>query len=223
MRAKIQGFFQRVRELLPPAQIALLLLGTAILSFGMHNIHRQVGITEGGILGLVLLLDHMLGFPPWLMTTVLDASCYVLGLRFLGKRFILLSMIATVGMSSFYKIWEMFPPMLPDLSANPLLAAVLGSVFVGVGVGLVVLQGGSSGGDDALALVISKTTGLRLAKAYLFTDLAVLLLSLSYIPLNRIAYSLITVTLSSWIIDWIQKLRKVEGRGKSGKKRIAAE
>ena len=39
-----------------PKQLALLLLGTAILSFGMHNIHRRVGITEGGVLGMVLLL-----------------------------------------------------------------------------------------------------------------------------------------------------------------------
>ena len=59
-----------------PKQLALLLLGTAILSFGMHNIHRRVGITEGGVLGMVLLLDHQLSLPPWLMTPVLDIICY---------------------------------------------------------------------------------------------------------------------------------------------------
>ena len=64
--------------------------------------------------------------------------------------------------------------MLPDLTPWP-LAALLGGVFVGVGVGLIVQQGGSSGGDDALALVIHKLTGWRLSRAYLFTDLTVLL------------------------------------------------
>ncbi len=63
--------------------------------------------------------------------------------------------------------------MLPDLTAYPLAAALLGGVFVGVGVGLIVRQGGSSGGDDALALVIHKLTGWRLSRAYLFTDLTV--------------------------------------------------
>ena len=82
----------------------------------------------------------------------------------------------------------------------------LGGIFVGVGVGIVVAQGGSSGGDDALALVISKLSGLRLAKAYLFTDISVLTLSLTYIPFGRIIFSLITVTISSWIIDGITKL-----------------
>lgn len=94
--------------------------------------------------------------------------------------------------------------MLPDLSAHPLTAAVLGGMFVGIGVGLIVRQGGSSGGDDALALTISHTLRWRLSRAYLFTDLTVLILSLSYIPLRRIVFSLITVTISSCLIDLVK-------------------
>ena len=73
--------------------------------------------------------------------------------------------------------------------------------------GVIVRGGGSSGGDDALALVISKATGWRMARSYLITDLTVLALSLSYIPVGRIACSLVTVTLSSLLIDKIQDLR----------------
>jgi len=201
-----------------PKQLALLLLGTVILSFGMHNIHRRVGITEGGVLGMVLLLDHQLSLPPWLMTPVLDIICYLLGLRFLGLDFIKLSAVASLGMSAFFRLWEQFAPMLPDLSAYPLAAALLGGLFVGIGVGLVVRQGGSSGGDDALALVISKLSRCRLSRAYLVTDLSVLLLSLTYIPFQWIAYSLVTVTVSSLLIDWIQNL----GRKKPGEDAAAA-
>ena len=59
--------------------------------------------------------------------------------------------------------------MLPNLSNYPLLAAILGGVFVGVGVGMIVRQGGSSGGDDALALSISHITKWPLSRSYLFT------------------------------------------------------
>jgi len=69
-----------------------------------------------------------------------------------------------------------------------------------------VRQGGSSGGDDALALVIHQLTGWKLARSYLFTDLVVLGASLSYIPARRIAFSLVTVTVSSLLIDWVQGL-----------------
>ena len=160
---------------------------------------------------MVLLLDHQLSLPPWLMTPILDIICYLLGLRFLGWDFIKLSAVASLGMSAFFRLWEQFPPVLPDLSACPLAAALLGGVFVGVGVGLVVRQGGSSGGDDALALVISKLSHCRLSRAYLVTVLTVLLLSLTYIPFQRIAYSLVTVTVSSLLIDQIQNVGRKKG------------
>ena len=216
-RNRIKHWAEQMQTWLPPKRLALLLLGTAVLSFGMYNIHRRVGITEGGVLGMVLLLDHQLSLPPWLMTPVLDITCYLLGLRFLGWDFIKLSAVSSLGMSAFFRLWEQFPPVLPDLSAHPLAAALLGGAFVGVGVGLVVRQGGSSGGDDALALVISKLSQCRLSRAYLVTDLSVLLLSLSYIPFGRIVYSLVTVTVSSLLIDWIQDLgRKKEQEAAAG-------
>ena len=81
---QIKDGIGKTLALFPPKRMALLLLGTAILSFGMHNIHRRVGITEGGVLGMVLLLDHQLSLPPWLMTPILDIICYLLGLRFLS-------------------------------------------------------------------------------------------------------------------------------------------
>ena len=122
--------------------------------------------------------------------------------------------MASVSLAGFYRLWESFPPMLPDLTPWPLAAALLGGVFVGIGVGIIVRQGGSSGGDDALALVIHQLTGWKLARSYLFTDLVVLGASLSYIPARRIAFSLVTVTVSSLLIDWVQGLgydEKVHG------------
>jgi uncharacterized membrane-anchored protein YitT (DUF2179 family) len=184
-----------------------IVLGAAICSFGIHNIHQQTGITEGGVIGAMLLLEHWLGISPAYITPVLDILCYLLAFKYLGGMFIRTSIISTLSVSLFYKLWEQFPPMLPDLSAYPLVAAVLGGLFVGIGVGLIVRQGGSSGGDDALALVISKVTRLRLSMAYLFTDLTVLALSLTYIPISRIAFSVVTVTLSSFLIDQVQRFQ----------------
>lgn len=185
-------------------KILLILLGAMICTFGIHNIHQRTHITEGGMIGLMLLVERWLNISPAYITPVLDISCYLLACKFLGGRFIKISIVSTACVSGFYKIWELFPPMLPDLSAHPLTAAVLGGMFVGIGVGLIVRQGGSSGGDDALAMTISHTLRWRLSRAYLFTDLTVLILSLSYIPLRRIVFSLITVTISSCLIDLVK-------------------
>ena len=163
-------------------KVMVIVLGAAITTFGIHNIHQQVGITEGGIMGLMLLLHHWFGLSPALLTPLLDALCYLLAFKCLGGQFLKISV----------------------LSRWPLLAALAGGAFVGIGVGLIVRQGGSAGGDDALALTISRVTHWRLSRAYLFTDLTVLALSLTYIPVGRIACSLVTVTLSSFLIDRIQ-------------------
>uniref|UniRef100_UPI003FA5C146 YitT family protein n=1 Tax=Lachnoclostridium phocaeense TaxID=1871021 RepID=UPI003FA5C146 len=189
-------------------KVALIMLGAAVCSFGIHNIHQQAGITEGGVIGTMLLIEHWLGISPAIITPVLDISCYLLALKFLGAGFIKISILSTAGVSMFFKLWESLPMMLPDLSSYPLLAAVSGGIFVGVGVGLIVRQGGSSGGDDALALCISHVTNWQLSRCYLFTDLLVLGLSLTYIPAARIVFSLITVTISSVLIDYIQNFGK---------------
>ena len=77
---------------------------------------------------------------------------------------------------------------------------------MGIGVGLVVRAGGASGGDDALALIITKATGWKISFSYLFTDVTVLLLSLTYIPITKILCSLITVSVSSFLIGKIHLL-----------------
>lgn len=187
-------------------RIMLIALGAAILSFGLYNIHQQSDITEGGVLGMLLLLNYWFDISPAILTPILDGICYFLAFRYLGFQFIKISAVSTLSVSAFFKLWETFPPIIPNLSGYPFLAAVVGGLFVGVGVGIIVRQGGSSGGDDALALVISKQTKWRLARAYLFTDFTVLGLSLTYLPIEKIAVSIVTVMLSSAIIDFIQNM-----------------
>ena len=185
-------------------KMLLIILGAMISTFGIYNIHEQVDITEGGIIGLMLLFEHWLKISPAYITPILDISCYLFAYKYLGKDFIKISIFSTLVTSLFYKIWELFPRLLPDLSPYPLLASILGGIFVGVGVGLIVRNGGSAGGDDALALTLSHLFSWRLSFSYLFSDITVLLLSLSYIPLKQIIYSLITVNVSSFLVDFIK-------------------
>lgn len=189
----------------------IILLGSAILSFGLYNIHERTQVTEGGVLGMTLFLQHWLGLSPAITSPVMDIACYLLAWRFLGNAFARYAVTASLAFAAFHGLWEQFPPLLPDLSAYPVAAAVLGAAFVGIGVGLVVRIGGACGGDDALALTISHLSRWPISRCYLISDLTVLALSLSYIPFTRILYSLITVTISSFLIGRVQNL----GRGRT--------
>ena len=200
--------FSRLIRFLSPLNISLKnilisLAGSGILAFGLYNIHSLSGVTEGGVLGLTLLLDHWLGLSPALSSLVLNLLCYILGWRTLGRRFIVLSAVTGGSFSLWYALFEFFPPLCPAIGEYPLAAAVLGAAFVGTGVGLCVRAGGAPGGDDALAMSLGKLLKLPLQWVYLASDLTVLLLSLSYIPLGRIAYSLLTVILSGQLIGLV--------------------
>ena len=184
----------------------LALLGSAILAFGLYNVHAFSSVTEGGILGLTLLLDHWLNISPSMSALVLNTACYLFGLRTLGISFILYSFIAGGGFSAFYAFFEQFPPLWPSLAHMPLLAAIVGALFVGVGVGLSVRAGGAPGGDDALAMTLGEIFHQPIERIYLFSDLIVLALSASYLPASNLACSLLSVILSGQLVGLVQRI-----------------
>lgn len=179
-------------------------LASAFQAFGMYNVHALSHITEGGVLGATLLLEHWLGISPAITSFIMNTVCFLLGLRILGKEFIGYSLIAAVGYSVGYGICEQFPPLWPGIAEYPMLASITGALFIGIGAGLCVRAGGATTGDDALAMSLSRVTRIPIQWIYLVTDLSVLGLSLTYIPLRRILYSLFTVVLSGQIIGLIQ-------------------
>ena len=184
----------------------LCLLGSAILAFGLCHVHAVSSVTEGGVLGLTLWLYQTFSISPALTSLLMNAACYLFGFRVLGLSFIGYSAVAGGGFSVFYFLFDLFPPLFQELSSRPLLAAVLGALFVGIGVGFCVVAGGAPSGDDALAMALSAKTKKDIRIFYLLSDILVLSLSLTYIPLVRIFYSLITVILSGQIIGLMQRL-----------------
>ena len=187
-------------------RILLSLLGSAILAFGLYNVHAFSVVTEGGMLGVTLFLHHWFGISPSLSGLIINAVCYLAGWRTLGAMFIFYSIISGGGFSVFYAIFEQFPQFWPHLAHMPLTAAIVGALFVGVGVGLCVRAGGAPGGDDALAMTLNKILNRPIEQIYLISDLLALMLCSTYLPFKNLACSLLTVVLSGQIIGLIQRI-----------------
>lgn len=184
----------------------LIIFASLVQAFGIYNIHALASVTEGGVLGATLLLQNWFHISPAVSSFVLTGLCYLFGWKTLGKEFIGYSAVSIVTYSIGYGICEQFPPLWPEIAEMPLLASIAGALFIGIGAGLCVKAGGATSGDDALAMSLNHIFGWPMERIYLVSDLMVLLLSLSYIPFRRIAYSLLTVILSGQIIGWIQKI-----------------
>ena len=185
--------------------ILLIMIGATILSFGSYNFNYQKNVTEGGVLGLLLLLQHVFNISPSVTSLVIDFSLFAIGSKFFGKKFLLYSILSTTTFSSTYKIWEKKGFLVPSFTNNMLIASILAGIGVGIGVGLVVRGGGASGGDDVIALLGNKLLKLKVNHVYLATDAIVLLMSLVYLDINQVFFSIIAVTISGKIISILYK------------------
>lgn len=181
----------------------LVILGATILAFGTYNFNYQNSITEGGVLGLLLFFKNLFNVSPSITSVIIDFSLFFLGSRFFGKQFLLYSVLSTLSFSISYKVFEYIGFMVPNLSHNMFLASILAGLFVGIGVGIVVRAGGASGGDDVIALLVSRFTPLKVNWVYLLTDFMVLMLSLTYLDFSQIFWSLIAVSVSGKVIGLI--------------------
>lgn len=180
-----------------------IVLGAFLLAFAIYNIHHQSVITEGGILGMELLINYWFNISPGISGPILDILMYSLGAHFFGFDFLKRSIIASFLYGLFYELLAKFKPTLPSFYNQPLLAAIFGGLLVGIGVGLVVSTKSAAGGDDSLALIIQKHLKINIGYCYVLADFVVLLLSLSYIPFSKIIYSIITVSISSLVLGQI--------------------
>lgn len=184
-------------------KVATIMIGATILAFGSYNFNYQNSVTEGGVLGLLLLIKNVFDISPSLTSLVIDLSLFALGTKFFGKKFLLYSMLSTFTFSTMYNTFERIGFLVPNLEHNMLLASILAGIGVGIGVGLVVRGGGASGGDDVIALIGNKFTQLKVNHIYLISDGIVLFLSLVYLDFKQIVFSLIAVTISGKIISII--------------------
>ena len=105
------------------------LFGSAFLAFGLYHVHSFSGVTEGGVLGMTLLLDHWFHISPSVSGFIMNLACYAMGWKLLGRQFIAYSILSSASFSLSYRICEQFPPLWPQLADMPLTASLLGAVF----------------------------------------------------------------------------------------------
>ena len=112
---------------------AVLLVGSIIQAIGIYNIHALADVTEGGVLGLTLLLQHWLQISPAISSLILNLVCYAIGWRTLGRDFIGYSLISICIYSMTYGFLEQFPPFWPEIAQAPLLAAIAVAAYTLIG------------------------------------------------------------------------------------------
>lgn len=183
-------------------QIIVMILGTFLLAFGYYHINFQNNLTEGGFVGLALLGKYAFDFSPSITILVLDIPIFIIAWFIKGRKFLFNTIIAATAFSVFYEICDRFSPLVINLQGYMPIAAILSGIVTGFGAGIVLRNGGATGGDDILTLFLSKFTGLSIGTVFFMLDVLVLGLSLLYLPLTETLYTVLAVGISGRIITW---------------------
>jgi uncharacterized membrane-anchored protein YitT (DUF2179 family) len=182
--------------------IVLIIFGTSIYGFGLVYLNIPNDLAEGGVTGITLILRALWGINPAISTLILNIPIILIGGKILGRRSLVYTILGTFGLSFWLAFWQSVP-LLIDLQHDLLIVALLAGLIAGIGSGIVYKVGGTTGGVDVLARILEKNFGVTIGRSLLIFDVFVLLLSLTYIDLNRMMYTLIFSYVFTRVIDSI--------------------
>lgn len=185
--------------------IFFIFLGSAIFSFGILNINIPNNLAEGGFTGINLILYSVFHLPVWISNLVLNIPLFFIGWKLLGRVTMLYTIIGTIAVSVFLKLFEKIPFTI-DVNGDLMLAALFAGVFIGVGLGIIFRFGGTTGGVDIIARLVFKYKGWSMGKTMFIFDFCVITLSLlTYLKAYEAMYTLVAVFAGARIIDFMQE------------------
>lgn len=185
---------QKIKEYL------LTTIGTALTAIALEYFFFPSDIAAGGVSGIGLVINKLLGLDTSIVVLVLNISLFILAFLVLGKSFGAKSIYATIMLSVFMWIIERFftPGVLTE---NMFLASFFGSIILGMGAAIVFHQGASTGGTSIIASIISKFTPIGIGISVLLTDSFVCILAISVFGVDKGLFGFFSFILIGLVID----------------------
>ena len=181
-------------------EIAVIVIGNAILAFGICAFITPHGIIVGGASGLGLIVKQITGIPLSLVVYVINIIMFIAGYFFLGKSFAAKTLLSTIIFPTFLTIFENTPGVT-HLTNDLLLSSVYAGIFVGGGLGLVLRMGASTGGMDIPPLVLNKKTGISTTVLINGFDCIILALQVPFSNVEQILYGILVVLITAVVMD----------------------
>ena len=185
--------------------ILFILLGSAIMSFGVVHFNMQNNLGEGGFTGITLLLYFLWDWDPAITNILLNIPVFFIGWKFLGRNTFIYTIIGTVAVSIFLGVFQVYQFHIA-LQSDMTLAALFAGVFIGVGLGIIFRYGGTTGGVDIIARLVNKYAGWSMGRTMFLFDFVVITTSVFVIlDLVEGMYTLVAVYVGARVIDFIQE------------------
>lgn len=186
--------------------LLLIICGSFVAGVGLNLFLEPFGIAPGGLSGVAVLISHITGdkIPVGLLTFLLNIPLFIPGYKYLGREFILKSVIGTVMFSVAIDVTSFFVGKLPG--EDVLLYALWGGAAIGLGFGMIFRGGASTGGTDIAARLLQrKISLLTIGQAVLWFDIIFLVIvAVVYRSVESAFYTGIAVFVSSKVVDFVE-------------------
>ncbi|MBW1973846.1 MAG: YitT family protein [Deltaproteobacteria bacterium] len=181
-------------------QILSVLFGSFVWTVGINGIIVHKGFLAGGVSGISLIIFYLFHFPPlWLLVFLFNIPIFILGWKYISKKFFFLSLLGYISFSFFLMITSSFNIEIHD----KMIAAILSGILGGIGSGIVFRSGASLGGTDIVAMIFNKKFSLRVGTTTFVINALILGLGLLFFNIERVLFTMVFMFTSATLTDKI--------------------
>ena len=198
-----------LKEVFSLKRIMWVLIGNTIYSCGIAAFVLPNDLITGGTTGIALILEHYFGLPIGFSVAIFNIVMFILAILILGKSFALTALISTFYfpwiLSQFQKV-----QFIQNMTDDFLLGSIFAGLMLGLGVGLVIRAGASTGGMDIPPLILNKKFGLPVSIGLYVFDFTILIIQMSFRDKERILYGILLVLIYSTLVDKVLLMGKTQ-------------
>lgn len=187
--------------------ILIILLGNTIYALAVVMFILPNGLITGGTTGLGIFLEKQFSIPLNVFVSVFNVAMFLLGAFVLGKKFAFTTLLSTFYYPLILTALQKFP-MLSSMTSNPLLSVIYAGIMIGVGIGIVIKAGASTGGMDIPPLVLHKKIGIPISVTLYAIDFSILILQFLYADSEQVLYGILLVLLYTVLLDRVLLIGK---------------
>ena len=172
-----------------------------IMAFNTNYFYLGNKLAQGGVSGLSLIIHYITEIDISYIYFALNIPLIIVAYIFIGKDFVFKTLFATIILTIFLKVFGSFRGPIDDI----LMASIFGGGINGIAIGIIFYAGGSSGGTDIIAKIINQQYGVAIGKVLLTIDFIILSMVAFIFGKVIFMYTLISLLVSSKMIDIIQE------------------
>lgn len=178
-----------------------IMIGCAVLAVGINVFLAPNKISAGGISSIGTVLSHLFGIRMSLTNLFFNGILFVFGYKSLGRYAVIQTLFGIIALSFFLEITS----IIPIYTENDIISVLCGGVLMGVGVGIVVKRGASTGGSDFAGLMLKKIfPHISLARLIMIIDCTIVIISgIVFKSFTVTIYSILALFISSIVTDKI--------------------